>query len=85
MDAALEFIETVRQMREIQLRFAGKRDAHIMLKVAQMEKQIDRLLEQFPRPPAGATIRDINETTPAGQVGAGVDRSGAYRHEFSGR
>lgn len=50
MDGIEQFIELVRQTRELEKRFAKKRDANTMLKIQQNQNKIDKFLDEQPRP-----------------------------------
>ncbi|UHG93354.1 hypothetical protein [Spirosoma oryzicola] len=44
-----QFIELVRQTRELEKRFAKKREANLMLKIQQNQNRIDKLLDELPK------------------------------------
>ncbi len=50
MDGIEQFIELVRETRELEKRFAKKRDANTMLKIQQHQNRIDKFLDEQPRP-----------------------------------
>jgi hypothetical protein len=50
MDNVQKLVELVRGNRELEKRFAGKRNANVMLKIQQNQNKMDLLLEKIPRP-----------------------------------
>jgi hypothetical protein len=65
MENLQKLVKLVRETRELEKRFAGKRDANMMLKIQQNQNKIDMLLEKIPKPDSTSQQLIISDTTPA--------------------